>query len=155
MGIFIDGVGSQFDAGSLQNRNITMRNLEVSSCGGHGIHIKGTDTITATGLHMYDNGWADNDLHHNIYYLRVRNATITDSTFNDSPSGHGMRMGSVEIGTFDNVIVEDNADHGIHFSSSSNVGGIATVEGNCAIPRGTCQPIACYGDCDNIGVRRR
>ena len=149
MAIFIDGGGDPADAHSLQHQNIVLENLEVRNCGGTGIHIKGTNNLTADGLFMSGNGWFTEDLLHNIYYLRVRNAEIRNSTFVNSPAGHGMRMGSIENAHFENLVVEGNSDHGIHMNSVENITGSGlTVRNNCVTPMGACREIACYGDCD-------
>ncbi len=154
MGIFIDGGGDASNAASLQHRNITMENIEVSDCGGMGIHIKGADTVTAVDLNLHNNGWGTTDLWHNIYLLRVRNVTLTQTNatsggFFDSPAGHGLRMGQLENVYFENLTVAGNADHGIHMNDVSNLRGHElTVAGNCADPRDLCRETACYSSCD-------
>lgn len=155
MAIFIDGVGDQFDADSLQHSNITIENVDVSHCGGTGIHIKGTNKITTVDLNMYNNGWGTTDLWHNIYFLRARNIEMrqTDANsggFFDSPAGHGLRMGKLENVYFENLRIEGNSDHGLHMNEVTNLRGNGlTISGNCAAPRGTCRQIACYSSiCD-------
>ena len=154
MGIFFDGPGDPADASSLRHQNIAIANLEVSQFGGIGIHIKGANNVTLRDLNMSDNGWFPEDLLHNLYLLRVRNASVIqtdpEAGFRDSPSGHGLRMSSLENVYFEGLVVEQNADHGIHINNVVNLNGFnITSEDNCQDPMGACQQIRCYGDtCD-------
>lgn len=154
MGIFFDGPGDPAIASSLRHQNITIANLEVSQFGGIGIHIKGSNNVTTLDLNMYDNGWYPEDLLHNFYLLRVRNVSMiqTDSAagFRESPSGHGLRMSSLENVYFEGLIVEGNADHGIHMNNVTNMTGYdITSDDNCQDLMGACANVKCYGDeCD-------
>ena len=154
MAIFFDGPGDPADASSLRHHNITIANLEVSQFGGTGIHIKGSNNVTTLDLNMYDNGWYSTDLFHNLYLLRVRNVSMIqtnpDAGFRDSPSGHGLRMSRLENVYFEGLVVEGNADHGIHMNNVVNLTGYdITSEDNCQDLLGACANIRCYGgECD-------
>ncbi|QDS98280.1 carbohydrate-binding protein [Adhaeretor mobilis] len=154
MAIFFNGPGDPAVASSLRHHNITVANLEVSQFGGTGIHIKGSNNLTTFDLNMYDNGWFPTDLFHNLYLLRVRNVTMiqtdSDAGFRESPSGHGLRMSSLENVYFEGLIVEGNADHGIHMNNVTNMTGYdITSEDNCQDLLGSCGNVRCYGDqCD-------
>ena len=154
MAIFFDGPGDQADASSLRHQNIAIANLEVSQFGGIGIHIKGSNNVTFVNMNMYDNGWFTTDLLHNLYLLRVRNVSVLqtepEAGFRESPSGHGLRMSSLENVYFEGLVVEDNADHGIHMNNVVNMRGFdITSRNNCQNFLGACNDIRCYGGpCD-------
>lgn len=154
MAIFFNGPGDPAIAGSLRHHGIMIANLEVSQFGGIGIHIKGSNNLTTLDLDMYDNGWYPEDLLHNFYLLRVRNVSMyqtdSDGGFRDSPSGHGLRMASLENVYLEGLIVEGNADHGIHMNDVANmVGYDITSSDNCQDLMGACSNVRCYGDeCD-------
>ncbi len=151
MAIFFDGPGDPADASSLRHNNIMIANLEVSQFGGIGIHIKGSRNVTCFDLDMYDNGWFPSDLLHNLYFLRVRDSSViqTDPAkgFRASPSGHGLRMSRLENAYFEGLVVEDNADHGIHMDNVVNLRGYdITSRNNCQNPLGACGNIRAYND---------
>ena len=154
MAIFFDGPGDPAIASSLLHQNIAIANLEVSQFGGTGIHIKGSNNVTTVDLTMYDNGWYPTDLLHNLYLLRVRNVSMiqtnSDAGFRDSPSGHGLRMSRLENVYFEGLVVEDNADHGIHMNDVVNMTGYNIVSrDNCQDLQGNCGEVRCYGgNCD-------
>ena len=159
MAIFIDGGGDENDARSLQHRDITLRNLEVSHCGGTGIHIKGTNGITAIDLDLHDNGWGTTDLWHNIYFRRAANVVMIQTSpnsggFSDSPSGHGLRMGSLNDVYFEGLVIANNADHGMHINEVTNLRAHdVTTTNNCSSPNGLCRPAHCYGSCSGVNLR--
>ncbi len=154
MAIFFDGPGDPAVESSLRHHGIAIANLEVSQFGGIGIHIKGSNNVTFVDMNMYDNGWYPSDLLHNLYLLRVRNASVIqtkpEAGFRDSPSGHGLRMSSLENVYFEGLVVEDNADHGIHMNNVVNMKGFdITSQNNCQNFLGACNNIRCYGSpCD-------
>ena len=153
MGIYIDGPGQPSDVSSLRHHNIAIANLEISQFGGNGIHIKGSNNVTLLDLDMYDNGWFPVDLFHNLYLLRVRNASMIqtkpEAGFRDSPSGHGLRMGTLENVYFEGLVIEGNADHGIHMNNVVNMRGYdISSRNNGQSPMGGYGDIRCYGACD-------
>lgn len=153
-GIYITGGGSQFDPSSLQHSNVTLKNLEITQCGGEGIQLKGLNKFTGIDLDFYDNGWGTTDLWHNIYLKRVRDISIiqtSDSSggFTNSPAGHGMRMSDLDDVYLENLNVNGNADHGIHMDNVSDFRGFnLNTSGNCTAPLGACGAARCYGSCD-------
>ena len=147
------GGGTSSDASSLEHQGNTFRNLQVRDCGGTAIGVSGHNDLLIDGVHVTNSGWGTTDLWHNIYLNRTGNVTIRNSSFTDSPSGHGMRFGTLTNVSLDNVVVEGNADHGIHMNDTVNVtGNSLSVSGNCAIPRGACRDISCFGDCSGIEI---
>ena len=162
MGIYFDGPGDPADASSLRHQNIAIANLEISQFGGNGIHIKGSNNVTFLDMDMYDNGWHTVDLFHNLYLLRVRNASMIqtkpEAGFRDSPSGHGLRLSRVENAYLEGLVVEQNADHGIHMNDIVNMEGYdISSRNNRQNPMGTSAQIRCYGDpCDfDFGLSNR
>ena len=162
MGIYFDGPGDPAVASSLRHQNITIANLEISQFGGNGIHIKGSNNVTFLDMDMYDNGWHTVDLFHNLYLLRVRNASMIqtkpEAGFRDSPSGHGLRLSRVENAYLEGLVVEQNADHGIHMNDIVNMEGYdISSRNNRQNPMGTSAQIRCYGDpCDfDFGLSNR
>ena len=153
-GIYIDGAGSSDDPSSLQHTNLTFKRLEVHECGGEGIQVKGINGFVAEDLNLYNNGWGNTDLWHNMYLLRgydivIRQTSIDNGGFKNSPSGHGLRMGNLRDVYWENLSVTGNADHGIHMNDVENLRGYnLNVSGNCAIANGLCRQISCFGDCD-------
>lgn len=154
LGFFIDGAGDANNPGSLQHHDITLRNVEVSKCGSIGIHIKGVSGLDVIDIDAHDNGWGPTDLWHNMYFLRVHDIRVIQTSpnaggYTDSPSGHGLRMAALNNVYFEGLVVTGNADHGLHMNDVVNLRGHnLTIEGNCAIPNGLCRPISCFGTCD-------
>ena len=154
LGIDINGDGDPAIESSFRHHNMMVANLEVSQFGGIGIHIRGTINITCLDLDMYDNGWYPTDLLHNLYLLRTRNSSVIQTDpelgYRDSPSGHGLRMSRMENAYFEGLVVEGNADHGIHMNDVVNMRGFdITSRNNCQNPLGACSDIRCYGSpCD-------
>ena len=154
LGIDINGDGDPADENSFRHHNIMVANLEVSQFGGIGIHIRGTNNITCLNLDMYDNGWYPTDLLHNLYLLRTRNSSVIqtdpEAGYRDSPSGHGLRMSRMANAYFEGLVVEGNADHGIHMNDIVNMRGFdITSRNNCQNPLGACNDVRCYGSpCD-------
>ena len=152
--LFIDGVGDESNPASLQNQNINLRNVEVSNCGGTGIHIKGTTGVTAIDVNAHDNGWGTIDLWHNMYLLRVHDVTVIQTSpgaggYTNSPSGHGLRMSNLDDVYFEGLNINGNADHGLHMNDVSNLRAHnLDIGSNCVDSLGSCSPENCFGSCD-------
>ena len=83
------------------------------------------------------------------YDIVIRQTSIDNGGFKNSPSGHGLRMGNLRDVYWENLSVMGNADHGIHMNDVENLRGYnLNVSGNCAIANGLCRQISCFGDCD-------
>lgn len=129
--------------------NILLERIEAYNCS-HGIHIKGATDVTAIDLNLHNNGNTEVDLFHNIYWRRVANLVVKQTTatsggFYDSPRGHGIRGSHLKNVYFENLGVHNNADHGIHFDNVEDVRfNNLDVSDNCANPSGSCNEIKCY-----------
>ena len=154
IGVFFECEGDPAVGVALECNDVTIKNLEVENCS-HGIHIKGTQDVTAIDLNLHNNGNTEVDLFHNIYYRRVSDVYMaqTDENvggFYNSPRGHGIRATNLHNATFDNLQVYGNADHGVNFGEIYNTTfNHVDIYDNCANPAGNCSQIQCYAEpCD-------
>ncbi len=131
--------------------DVTLSRIEVSNCS-HGIHLKGVTGVTAIDLNLHNNGNTEVDFFHNVYFRRVgdlvvKQTTPTSGGYYDSPRGHGIRGSHLVNVYFEGLSVYNNADHGVHVDYVTNMrmSGM-DIHDNCANPSGACAAVKCYSD---------
>jgi hypothetical protein len=151
--IYMSGGGNPSAGESTDINKINLERIEVYHCS-HGIHIKGATAVTATDLNLHHNGNTEVDLFHNVYWRRVGNLVVRQTTATSggywaSPRGHGIRGSHLTNVYFENLSVFGNADHGIHLDVVHHMRlAKMDIHDNCASPNGNCHARACYGECD-------
>ncbi|MEQ9873580.1 hypothetical protein ABRP91_06920 [Pectobacterium brasiliense] len=151
IGLYLNCGGDPTAGETTECNNIHLESVEVANSS-HGIHIKGASDVTAVDLNLHNNGNTEVDYFHNIYFRRVANLIVKQTSassvgFYDSPRGHGIRGSHLINVYFANLSVYNNADHGIHTDNIYNARfHDLNVQNNCAAPTNTCAEIACYGD---------
>lgn len=149
IGLFLNGDGDPTQGEDTSNNNIYLESIEVMNCS-HGIHIKGATDVTAIDLKLHDNGNTEVDYFHNIYFRRVGDLVVKQSSdsaggYYDSPRGHGFRASHIDNAYLENLNIYDNADHGIHMDNIYDMRmHDMNVHDNCANSHGACAAIKCY-----------
>jgi len=82
-GIWIAALSNHF-------RHVTISNVQVTGCGGMGVHLKRVDTATVSNCNLHNNG---NSVYcHNIYVRQSTYITISGNTLSSSPVGTGLHV---------------------------------------------------------------
>lgn len=102
-----------------RSSNITLNNLTIRKCGRHGAHIKGANNVTVENSKFYKNG--QNIYHdHNLYLLRVTNATIK-KIHTTGASSNGFSSTRLENAKLSKITSFKNGNRGIRFGGGKNI----------------------------------
>jgi len=96
-----------------EHKNIKLLRVHASHTG-WGVHIKGADGVTITSCAFTRNGAKGKEGYaHNLYLRRCKNALVSKTKLNGSPSGNGCNISYSKNVTIDNCEVLDNHFRGI------------------------------------------
>ncbi|MDN5286681.1 MAG: C-terminal target protein [Mucilaginibacter sp.] len=74
-------------------KNVRISNVEVTNCGGMGVHIKRVDTSYVQNCNLYNNGKTVH--YHDIYVRESTYSTVSDNILTGSPYGAGIHVAGV------------------------------------------------------------
>jgi parallel beta-helix repeat protein len=86
IGIWIASLNAYF-------KNVKISNVQVTNCGGIGVHIKRADTASVINCNLNHNG--KSVFYHNIYVRESSYITISGNALTGSPHGTGLHVAGV------------------------------------------------------------
>jgi parallel beta-helix repeat protein len=114
-------------------KNVRIYNVQVTNCGGIGVHIKRADTASVLNCNLNNNG--STVFYHNIYVRASLYVTISGNTLTGSPNGTGLHVAGVcSHLTITGNTVTNNGIAGMNIQDSPDIVYIQnnTVSGNGA-----------------------
>lgn len=108
-------VGSEAQRSS----DIALYDITTRDCGRHGIHIKGANHLILKNIVSYDNGF-DVDHDHNVYLLRVTDATV-QHVITYRAAGNGFSSTRLVQATLSDIVSTKNGRRGIRFGAGRNI----------------------------------
>jgi len=124
IGIWIASLNAYF-------KNVKISNVQVTNCGGIGVHIKRTDTASVLNCNLNNNGCTV--FYHNIYVRESLYVTISGNKLTGSPNGTGLHVAGVcSHLTITANTVTNNGIAGMNIQDSPDIVFIQnnTVSGN-------------------------
>ncbi|MDN5286517.1 MAG: C-terminal target protein [Mucilaginibacter sp.] len=133
-GIWIAALGNHF-------KNVTISNVQVTNCGGMGIHLKRADTACVLNCNLHNNG--KSVYFHNIYVRESTYITVSGNLLTGSPYGTGIHVAGVcnHLSITGNTVT-GNAIAGMLIQDSPNV---ILIQNNTVSSNGV-NHISAHGD---------
>jgi len=124
IGIWIASLNAYF-------KNVKISNVQVTNCGGIGVHIKRADSASVLNCNLNNNGCTV--YYHNIYVRESTHITISGNLLTGSPNGTGIHVAGVcSHLTITGNTVTNNGIAGMNIQDSPDIIFIQnnTVSGN-------------------------